>query len=194
MSRICPSCELETIANSTPSQIVEFNWKLRKHGERELFEGLHDKRLYACAVHQKGMPAIADENVRERYRLSQAKAENVFWEMTGCMSAAGKLGVHKYRNQTTDDWTARTFHICDDIMPFQHKERKRTSAKVKHLELKAINNPRGKLRPVLHKGLYKHNPHDFEKLRDIKKEIREAKQNERENRIDRFNREMDSME
>lgn len=110
------------------------------------------------------------------------------------MSAVGKLGTHKYRNHSTQDWTDRTTYICEDIMPLQFKDKKRTAANLKQLELIAINNPKGKLRHVLNKGLYKHKPEDFEKLRDVKKEIKELKIRERENRLENFAREMDTFD
>ena len=72
------------------------------------------------------------------------------------MSAAGRLGVHKYRETKTSDWTNRTYHIAEDIRPKKDIAKCRTIAQLKMMELRAINNPKCKLRPILHKGMYKH--------------------------------------
>lgn len=41
---------------------------------------------------------IEAENTIEKRRRSVKREDNVFLEMTGRMSAAGKLGTHKYEN------------------------------------------------------------------------------------------------
>lgn len=53
IDRICPSCELETLKDKPPAPLVEFNWKLRKHGEKELFEGIVDRKANGCPLHPK---------------------------------------------------------------------------------------------------------------------------------------------
>lgn len=78
-------------------------------------------------------------------------------------------------------------------MPQTHKEKRQITANLKLLELQAINKPKGKLRQVLNKGLYKFKPEDFEKLRDIRQERRVIKQVERENRLENFCKEMDTI-
>ena len=94
--------------------------------------------------------------------------------MAGKMSACGKLGLTKYGEKGVKDWTHRTYHICEDIMPKKHTDMKECKKKLEHLETCAINKEHGKMRHVLHKGLYKHHPWDFQMPKDTKKERAEA--------------------
>ena len=112
---------------------------------------------------------IQDFNIRER-RVSQKKQENVYYEMTGRMSAVGQLGKYKYNeSHGIGEYTRRTTYIAEDIEPKKNVEKHKTIEDLKLLELRAINKPHGKLRPVLHKGLYKHNPWDFQMPQDVAK-------------------------
>ena len=132
-------------------------------------------------------------NSRERRKRLEGQDANVFWEMTGRMSAAGTLGKHKYEEPTKQDWTYRTYYVADDIMPPQQVEKLKCKKEVDLLELKAMNDIKGKLRPTLHKALHKHNPWDFKMPRDLKKEKALAKSIERENRLKTFGKEMDTI-
>ena len=77
------------------------------------------------------------------------------------MSAAGRLGTHRYPGHEKQDWTKRTYHLSEDIQPPSQVAQKRTISNLDKLELCAINKPNTKLRPVLHKGLFKYQLHDF---------------------------------
>ena len=57
---------------------------------------------------------IENQNMQER-RISIPKQQNVFWQMTGRMSAAGKLGRHKYEDPEKQNLGSRTHYIADDI-------------------------------------------------------------------------------
>ena len=81
--------------------------------------------------------------------------------MTNKMSAAGQLGSHKYENPEKQDFTERTYYISEDIKNRNDKIRDKTIGTIENLQLKAINRPNGKLRPVLHKGFSKYKPSDF---------------------------------
>ena len=83
------------------------------------------------------------------------------------MSAFGKLGKHKYAGHETQDWTSRTMHINEDIELPRRKLMKEHSKQVYLLEQRAINRLNGKMRHVLHKGYYKHNPWEFKMPRDL---------------------------
>jgi len=78
--------------------------------------------------------------------------------MTGRMSAAGRLGAHKYEDPGKQDFTSRTYYIAEDIKAKLDKTKSRTIENLNTLELKAINRAGGKLRPVLQKGFYKYKP------------------------------------
>ena len=61
------------------------------------------------------------------------------------------------------------------------------------LELRAMNKQRGRLRPVLHKGLHKHQPWDFKMPRDLVAEREKAKEHDRMYRLRNFIGEMDTV-
>ena len=71
--------------------------------------------------------------------------------------------------------------------------RDKTLDNLQQLQTKAINRAGGKLRPVLHQGYHKYKPGDFKMPRDLKQERADAKKNERDNRLDKFNEEMDGV-
>lgn len=48
---------------------------------------------------------IENENSIERRKRSFSKNENIHYTMAGKMSAAGKLGMHKYENPENQDFT-----------------------------------------------------------------------------------------
>ena len=84
---------------------------------------------------------IQDSNIRER-RVSHKKQENVYYEMTGRMSAVGELGRHKYNTSTgIEEYTRRTTYIAEDIMPKTDVAKNKTIANLKLIELRAINKP-----------------------------------------------------
>ena len=113
--------------------------------------------------------------------------------MTNKMSAAGKLGRHKYDNPEQQDFTQRTYFLAEDIRPQHDKDRDMTIEKVKHLQIVAINKQGGKLRQVLSKGLYKYKVEDFKMPCDFREEFCLAKKDERLNRKTNFNTEMDNI-
>ena len=39
--------------------------------------------------------------------------------MVGRMSAAGRLGIHRYPGHEKQDWTRRTYHLSADIQPIK---------------------------------------------------------------------------
>ena len=90
------------------------------------------------------------------------------------MSAAGRLGTHKYENPELQDFTKRTFYIAEDIKAKNYKVRDKTIERLDDLQLKAINRPAGKLRPVLHQGYHKYKHGDFKMPRDFKQEKADA--------------------
>lgn len=111
------------------------------------------------------------------------------------MSAVGELGRHKYNTSTgIEEYTRRTTYIAEDIMPKTDVAKNKTIANLKLIELRAINKPQGKLRPVLHKGLYKHNPWDFQMPQDMVKKRAEVRKHERQARLENFQREMDDID
>ena len=132
------------------------------------------------------------ENLRERL-CSLPKQENVFWHMTGRMSAAGKLGIHKYESPRAQSFGSRAYFIASDIKNKRDVEREQTKKKLETLELQAINRPKGRLRPVLNKGLYKFQPWDFKIPQDVKARRAAVRQKERTNRLEKFEQEMDNI-
>ena len=113
--------------------------------------------------------------------------------MIGRMSAAGKLGTHRYPGHERQDWTRRTYHVSADIQPEKQVSQKRTIANLELLKLKAINQPKTKLRPVLHIGLYKYQPADFDMPIDIKQVKADRKKAEREGRLSKFAKDIDEV-
>lgn len=110
------------------------------------------------------------------------------------MSALGQLGPHKYEGHAKQDFASRCFNIAEDIRLPKDTALDETKAKVRLLELTAINKPNGKLRQVLHKGFSKRMPWDFKTLVD-KKKLKEAKiEQERESRLQSFQKDLDSIE
>ena len=107
------------------------------------------------------------------------------------MSALGQLGPHKYEGHAKQDFTSRLSNIADDIRLPKDTALDQTKAKVKLLELKAINRPNGKLRQVLHKGFSKRMPWDFKTLVDKKKQKEVKIEQEREKRLRIFRNDMD---
>lgn len=82
---------------------------------------------------------IEAENSVEKRRRSISRNENIFYEMTGKMSAAGRLGTHKYENPELQDFTHRTYHVAEDIRDPRRKIISKTGEKLNRLELAAIN-------------------------------------------------------
>ena len=95
------------------------------------------------------------------------------------MSAAGRLGIHRYPGHERQDWTRRTYHVSADIQPIKEVNQRKTIANLEFLQLKAVNNPKTKLRHVLHMGLYKYQPDDFEMPVDIRARMLEKRKTER---------------
>ena len=94
------------------------------------------------------------------------------------MSALGQLSRNKYAHNT-HDFVSRGQYIAEDIQPLHIKERLATRHTVKLQELTAINDPKCKYREMFHRGMHKHNPWDFKKLKDTKKEAQTALVRER---------------
>lgn len=198
VQRICPSCEFETM-NKPTQQLLKYNWQKRPYHETELFQENKSNNFFECPRHQTFRNRRQSENtkiVRENLiekRNVEPKDENVLREISGRMSAFGKLGKHKYAGHETQDWTSRTMHINEDIELPRRKLMKEHSKQVYLLEQRAINKLNGKMRHVLHKGYYKHNPWEFKMPRDLVAEREQAKEIDRKYRLKNFAREMDTI-
>ena len=159
---------------------MNYAWKNRQYGEWELFPSRYlerECRHYWLGRHEKtNRTSIQADNIIERRRRSIPNIkENVYYTMTNKMSAAGRLGTHKYENPELQDFTERTFFIAEDIKAKNYKVRDKTIERLDDLQLKAINRPGGKLRPVLHQGYHKYKRGDFKMPRDFKQERADAK-------------------
>ena len=82
---------------------MNYAWKNRQYGEWELFPSEYlerECRHYWLGRHEKtNRTSIQADNIIERHRKSiPSIKENVFYTMTNKMSAAGRLGAHKYEN------------------------------------------------------------------------------------------------
>lgn len=85
-------------------------------------------------------------------------------------------------------------YINEDIRPKLNVALIETTKKVNLLEQRAINKLNGKMRPILHKGFYKHHPWEFKMPRDKVAEREHAKAIDRERRLRNFRREMESVD
>lgn len=114
--------------------------------------------------------------------------------MIGRMSAAGRLGTHRYPGHENQDWTYRTFNVCNDIQPPKEVAQAKTRKNLDKLLTKTINQPKTKLRPVLHMGLYKYHIDDFKLPKDYRKKFADKKREEKEQRLSKFVVEIDAIE
>ena len=135
--RICPTCEIEHM-NDDIQSIMNYAWKNRQYGEWELFPSKYlerECRHYWLGRHEKtNRTSIQADNIVERRRRSIPNIkENVFYTMTNKMSAAGRLGAHKYENPETQDFTERTYYIADDIKAKNFKLRDKTIDRLEDL-------------------------------------------------------------
>lgn len=174
LRRICPSCEEEKFRQK-PNHLLKYNWEEKEFKEWELFPPAYlqkECRHYAIRrQEQQRKTFIEDENSIERRRsIANNNQENVFYSMTGRMSAGARLGPHKYENPDQQDFTKRAYHIADDIRAQRDKDRIKIKTELSTLENKAVNKPAGKLRPVLHKSYFKYRVKDFRMPRDLRKE------------------------
>ena len=111
--------------------------------------------------------------------------------MTGKMSAAAHLGIHKYSLPQNQDMSKRPKFLTDDIQPPLLKDKARTIEKLNFLTLAAINKPsNGMFREILHKGLYKYRQGHFTMPIDYREEKEQAAQEERKIRVENFKQEM----
>ena len=108
------------------------------------------------------------------------------------MSKAGKLGKTQY-DENDMRWVQRAYHLATELRPKSKVKLLKTKGKLNNHIEKAINRKESIMRPILHKGNYKYKKTDFVPPIDRIKARQDFERNERKNRLEQFNNQMDQI-